>query len=176
MASLADIACALRWPNPEEISRTHEQIWDNDGTASQSSDIPQGQRTTLAALLALGAFLERQIDASERLYAAARASFLDVVELASIESVQLSLQMAMFEINTSRSNALWATLAVSVRLCLMLVRPSPALIRAFSDQADSRRFNRICIVGQRLPAEASRRLSNAANYSTQLSTTMSGYP
>lgn len=75
----------------------------------------------LAALLALGALFERRIEDSERLYRAARQSYLDIIDLATLESVQLALQLAVFEINSSRSKSVWSSLAVAVRLSHYLV-------------------------------------------------------
>lgn len=97
--------------------------------------------TTLTALLALGALFERRLEESELLYQAAKTSYLDVVELGTLESVQLALQMAMFEINTMRSKAVWTTLAVAVRLCHSLVSDASLLALLFNP-ARSQLFQR----------------------------------
>jgi hypothetical protein len=85
------------------------------------NDAPIGTSSILAALLALGAIFERRLDDAELLYRAARQSYLDIIDLATLESVQLALQLAVFEINTSRSKSLWCSLAVAVRLSHCLV-------------------------------------------------------
>lgn len=82
---------------------------------------PVGISSILAAVLALGALFERKFEDSERLYQAARQSYLDIIDLATLESVQLALQLAVFEINSSRSKSVWSSLAVAVRLSHYLV-------------------------------------------------------
>lgn len=101
-------------------SRQHEAIWNEAETSPMT--LPQGARSTMAALLAFGAFLSGHTSDSEKLYAAARQSFLDVMDLVSLESVQLAMQMAVFEINTGRSSSLWSTFAIAARLSHALVR------------------------------------------------------
>lgn len=91
---------------------------------------PVGMSSILAALLALGALFVRKVEDSERLYRAARQSYLDIIDLATLESVQLALQLAVFEINTSRSKSVWSSLAVAVRLSHYLVRCEPKLYSA----------------------------------------------
>ena len=86
-----------------------------------SVTVAVGMRTVLTALLALGAHFARRFEDSDILYRAARASYLDIVELGTLEAVQLAMQMAVLEINTSRSKSVWSTLAVAVRLSHSLV-------------------------------------------------------
>ena len=108
------------WPIPDFIKSAHEAIWQH---YDRAIDHPMnvGMRTILAALLALGAHFARNFEDSENLYRAARASFLDVVELGTLDSVQLAMQMAVLEINTSRSKSVWSTLAIAVRISHSLV-------------------------------------------------------
>ncbi|KAL7010339.1 hypothetical protein EMMF5_000362 [Cystobasidiomycetes sp. EMM_F5] len=95
---------------------------------SAARDLPLGARTTICALLAFGALFERKYEDSERLYQAARQCYLDIAELMTLESVQLAMQMAVFEINTNRSRILWSTLAVATRVAHALnLHRKPAL-------------------------------------------------
>lgn len=108
-----------------------ETIWaEEEARTSQKSrtntdfpnSLPPGARTVICALLAFGAMFERRIEDGERLYLAARRCYMDVLELLSYESVQLAMQMAVFEINSNRSRNLWSTLAVATRTAHALVR------------------------------------------------------
>lgn len=103
--------------------RYHEAIWAAEDGSLPVALIaaPIGISSILAAVLALGALFERKIEDSERLYRAARQSYHDITDLATLESIQLALQLAVFEINTSRSKAVWSSLAVAVRLSHYLV-------------------------------------------------------
>lgn len=103
--------------------RYHEAVWAaEDGSLPHAlTAAPVGMSSILAALLALGALFERKVEDSERLYRAARQSYLDIIDLATLESIQLALQLAVFEINTSRSKSVWSSLAVAVRLSHYLV-------------------------------------------------------
>lgn len=106
------------YPEQEHImSMQHEALWGDTDV-----HLPTGSKTVLAALLALGALFERQYAESEKLYLAARQSYLDVTDLLTLTSVQLTMQMVVFEINSSRSASLWSTLATAVRLAQALVR------------------------------------------------------
>ena len=118
-----------------------ETIWaEEEARTSQKSrtntdfpnSLPPGARTVICALLAFGAMFERRIEDGERLYLAARRCYMDVLELLSYESVQLAMQMAVFEINSNRSRNLWSTLAVATRTAHALVSDclSPARILA----------------------------------------------
>lgn len=115
------------------INRRYEAIWAEEEqyqagkpkqtNTSAARDLPLGARTTICALLAFGALFERKYEDSERLYQAARQCYLDIAELMTLESVQLAMQMAVFEINTNRSRILWSTLAVATRVAHALVSP-----------------------------------------------------
>ena len=103
--------------------RYHEAIWAAEDTSFPIAQVtaPVGMSSILAAVLALGALFERKFEDSERLYQAARQSYLDIIDMATLESVQLALQLAVFEINSSRSKSVWSSLAVAVRLSHYLV-------------------------------------------------------
>jgi len=88
------------------------------------STLPLGLRSTLTALLAFGALLDRDLDDSEMLYYAARSSYLDIVDRGSLESVHLALQLAIFEMNSRRSSSVSGSLAVAIRTAQCLVRSS----------------------------------------------------
>ena len=103
------------WPVAKIAAERHEAIWQDGGP-----HFPPGSKTTLMALLALGAFFEGNLLEAENLHRLARNSYLDICELATVDSVQLALQMAVFQMNTNRSKALWSSLATAVRLAQAL--------------------------------------------------------
>ena len=55
------------------------------------------------------------------LYHAARSCYLDIIDLASLESVQLALQLAIFEMNSRRASSVPNTLAVGIRSAQCMV-------------------------------------------------------
>jgi hypothetical protein len=110
----------------------HDVIWGDMGDtpiAEQypKSSLPLGLRSTLTALLAFGALLDHEMTDSEMLYHAARSCYLDIVDGASLESVQLALQLAVFEMNSRRASSASSTLAVAIRIVHSLVRSNVLL-------------------------------------------------
>ncbi|KAK9900856.1 hypothetical protein P389DRAFT_18623 [Cystobasidium minutum MCA 4210] len=126
------------FPLREYISAYHEAIWaaEDNSVPVAMTNSPVGISSILAAVLALGALFERKFEDSERLYQAARQSYLDIIDLATLESVQLALQLAVFEINSSRSKSVWSSLAVAVRLSHYLnLHRKPALAGKGPDES-----------------------------------------
>lgn len=56
------------------------------------------------------------------LYHAARSCYLDLMDTGTIETVQLALQLAVFELNTKRANSARIGVAIAVRTAQALVR------------------------------------------------------
>ena len=124
-------------------------MWEEyDHPSGASYSIATGLCSCLAALLALGALFERRTGDSELLYQAAKASYLDILELGTLHSVQLAMQMAVFEINTSRSKALWSTLATAIRLSHYLVRARTSYVASLTSGSSKNLHRKPVLIGK----------------------------
>lgn len=105
------------------VRSCHDFIWDEIPKTEMYPDtVPRpGLRSTLTALLAFGALLDRDTRESEMLYHAARSCYLSVMDGSTLESVHLALQLAVYEMNSRRANSAIHTVAVAIRTAQHLV-------------------------------------------------------